>query len=178
MEPLWIIVGCSSRNLMCSWKVIFFFFNSDLLLPSQSILKASLSFTFYKVDTDLQYSLLLEFLYNNFDIPLFIVLLLLFCCCCFVVVVVLFQNWNNLLLYFVNRFFCCSVLELWYFFVNCFRTDLQKGKWLWGRISWDQNSTFSWDRNSICSRGQICLIILIRRSTLWSWDWNPNKHYF
>ncbi len=55
------------------------------------------------------------------------------------------------------------------------------GEWSWGRISWDQNSFVHEVKIQFVHEIEIhnnIFTILIRRSSLQSWDQNPNKHYY
>ncbi len=59
------------------------------------------------------------------------------------------------------------------------RVGVRRSNFMRSKFNFFRRSNFrSWGQNSICSWGRICPIILIRRSTLWSWDQNPNKHYY
>ena len=61
-----------------------------------------------------------------------------------------------------------------YFGIGIMRSNFMRSK-----FNFFMRSNFrSWGQNAICSWGRICPIISIRWLTLWSWDWNPNEHYY
>jgi hypothetical protein len=74
----------------------------------------------------------------------------------------------------IFRFFPDNFSIFHLFILDSFKREMiMRSNFMRSKFNFFRRLNFrSWGRNSICSWGQICPIILIRRLTLWSWDRN------